>query len=170
MRATNRATPVLAWVFSLVILAGSGVMLGFLVRDTVRHVSADDRPATITDISGTASRSISGNRRRERTITFRLSDGTEHAALARNRWSWWPDEGDTVHVHRTSSDGWEISEEFSWLRHLGYIALFALPWVIAALKVWEWGARRRNPERWAEKERESRERVRRRLDRSRRRT
>jgi hypothetical protein len=170
MRASYRVTPLLAWVFVLVILAGSGVMLGFFVRDTVRHVSADDRPATVTDVAGTSARSISSNRRRERTVTFRLTDGTEHAALARNRLFWSPDEGDTVHVHRTSGDGWEISEEFSWLRHLGYIAMFAVPWVIAALKAWEWGGKKLRPERFAEKERASRERVRRRLDRSRRRS
>jgi hypothetical protein len=170
MRATYRVTPLLAWVFSLVILAGSGVMLGFVVRDTVRHVTADDQPAVVTDVGGTGSRISNNDRRRARSISFRLEDGTEHAASAEQRWFWWPSPGETVHVHETSPDNWEISEEFSWIGTVGWTAALLLPWVVAALKVWEWAARKRNPERFAQKERASKERVRARLDRSRRRT
>ncbi|NYE35966.1 hypothetical protein F4692_001070 [Nocardioides cavernae] len=167
MRTDRRATPLLVWVLSLVVLAGCGVMLALGARDTVRHVTADDQPATITEVGGTGSRVSTNDRRRSRSIGFRLEDGSEHAAAAEGRWFWWPSPGDTIHVHRTSSGDWEISEEFSWLRTLGYGALFLLPWLVALLKAWEWAQRRWRPEQWAAKERESRDRVRRRLDRRR---
>ena len=160
MRASYRVTPFLAWVFSLVVLAATGTLLGFLVRDTVRHVTADDQPATITDVGATSSRVSNNDRRRSRSISFRLEDGAEHAAAADTRWFWWPDEGDTVHVHEVSPGDWEISEEFSWLRTLGGGALLLLPWLVALAKVWEWGEKRLRPERWAEKERRERERRR----------
>jgi hypothetical protein len=170
MRASYRVTPLLAWLFSLVILVGSGVLLGLTVRDTVRHVSADDQPATITEVGDTTSRISSNNRRRARTISFRLSDGSEHASAARKRWFWWPEEGDTVHVHETSSGRWEISEEFSWVRSIGWSVVLLLPWLVALAKVWEWAEKKLRPERFAEKERQADERVRARLARSRRRT
>ena len=157
MRATYRVTPFLAWVFSLVILTGSGILLGFVVRDTVRHVTADDQPAVVTEVGGTSSRISNNDRRRARSISFRLEDGTEHAASAEQRWFWWPSPGDTVHVHETSPDDWEISEEFSWIGTLGWIAALLLPWVVAVLKVWEWGEKKLRPERWAAKQREERE-------------
>ena len=163
MRATYRVTPLLAWLFSLAVLAASATLLAWFGTGAVQHVTADDQPATITEISGTASRSGPGRQRGERTIAFRLDDGTDHAASARSRWFWWPDEGDTVHVHETSSGDWEISEEFSWVRTLGYSAFLLLPWVVAFFKVWEWAEKTWRPERWAAKEREARQRVRRRL-------
>ncbi|MDR7251990.1 hypothetical protein J2X46_000966 [Nocardioides sp. BE266] len=170
MRASYRVTPLLAWVFSLVVLAASTVLLGFFVRDTVRHVTADDQPAVVTDVGGTSPRVSNNDRRRERSISFRLEDGTEHAASAEQRWFWSPSPGDTVHVHETSPDSWEISEEFSWIGTLGWIAALLVPWLVALAKIWEWTARKRNPERFAEKERQAKERVRARLDRSRRRS
>ncbi len=163
MRADYRVTPLLAWLCSLVILAGSGVLLGLGVRDTVRHVTADDQPATVIEVGGTGSRISNNDRRRSRSISFRLEDGAEHAAAAESRWFWWPSPGDTVHVHETSPGDWEISEEFSWLRVLGFGVLFLLPWLVALAKVWEWAEKTWRPERWAAKERESRQRVRRRL-------
>ena len=152
MRATYRVTPLLAWVFSVIILAGSGVLLGLGVRDTVRHVTADDQPATITEVGGTGSRVTNNDRRRSHSIGFRLEDGSEHAHAAEGRWFWWPGPGDTVHVHESSPGDWEISEEFSWLRTLGYGVLLLLPWVVALFAAWEWaedlappsGARPRN--------------------------
>ncbi|GAB3017756.1 hypothetical protein GCM10011376_01760 [Nocardioides flavus (ex Wang et al. 2016)] len=167
MSPNRRSDRLVIWVCSLAVLAGAGVLLGFTVRDVVRHVSADDQPATITAIGGTGSRVSTNDRRRSRSISFRLEDGSEHADAAEGRWFWWPDEGDTIHVHQVAPGDWEISEEFSWLRTLGFAALFLLPWVVALLKVWEWGQKRRHPERWAAKERESRDRVRQRLDRKR---
>jgi hypothetical protein len=161
MRAGYRVTPFLAWLFSLVILTGSGVLLGLTVRDTVRHVTADDQPATITDVGDTTSRISTNNRRQARTITFRLADGTEHAASARKRWFWWPAPGDTIHVHQDGPDSWEISEEFSWVRTLGFTGLLLLPWLVALAKVWEWAEKRYRPEKHAEKERRHREKMRR---------
>ena len=169
MRASYRVTPLLAWVFSLVVLAACTVALGMLVSDTARHVTADDQPATVTDVGGTSPRISNNDRRRARSISFRLEDGTEHAASAEQRLFWWPSPGDTVHVHETSPGDWEISEEFSWLGTMGWIIALLVPWLVALAKVWEWAEKKLRPERFAEKERESRERVRRRLDRSRRR-
>ena len=162
MRASYRVTPLLATLFSVAILAASGVLLGFVVRDTVRHVTADDQPAQVTDVSGTASRSMTGRRRNGRSIAFRLDDGSEHAASARSRWWWRPDEGDTVHVHETSPDDWEISEAFSWPATVGYTVALLLPWIVAMLKVWEWIEKTYRPERWAARERAAREKARRR--------
>ena len=113
---------------------GSGALLGWFTLGAVDHVTADDQPATITDVSGTGSRSMTGKHRDRRTISFRLEDGTEHAAAAADRWFWWPDEGDTIHVHETSPDEWRISEEFSWLRTIGASALLLLPWLFALLE------------------------------------
>lgn len=163
MRATYRITPLLAWVFSLAVLAGSAALLGWFADGAVQHVTADDQPATITEVSGTASRSGVGRQRGERTIYFRLDEGTEHAASARSRWFWWPDAGDTVHVHETSPGDWEISEEFSWVGTLGFGAMLLLPWVVAFFKAWEWAERTWRPEQWAAKEQKARQQVRRRL-------
>jgi hypothetical protein len=170
MRATYRVTPFLAWVFSLVVLAACATALGMLVRDTARHVTADDQPATITDVGRTMPRISPNHRRQARTISFRLADDSEHAAAARTRWLWWPSPGDTVHVHETSADRWEISEEFSWVGVVGWSVALLLPWLVALAKVWEWAEKKLRPERFAEKERLARQRVRARLARSRRRT
>lgn len=167
MRSSRRASPVVVWVCSVAVLAGSAVLLGWFAVGAVDHVTADDQPATITDVSGPGTRSVTGNNRDGRTISFRLEDGTEHAAAAESRWTWWPDEGDTIHVHETAPGEWRISEDFSWLRTLGFSALLSLPWLFALLKAWEWVERRVWPERWEARKRE--ERDRRRLARTRRR-
>ena len=71
--------------------------------------------------------------------------------------------GRTVHVHESSPGDWEISEEFSWLRTLGYGVLLLLPWVVALVKAWEWTQKTWRPEQFAASEREAQQRVRRRL-------
>ena len=148
------------WVCSIAVLTGSAALLGWLAVGAVDHVRADDQSATITDISSPGTRSVTGNKRDGRTISFSLEDGSEHAAATESRWSWWPDEGDTIHVHETAPDDWTIREDFSWLRALGYSALLLLPWIFALLKAWEWGEQRLRPERWAAKQRAERERRR----------
>ena len=50
MRATYRVTPLLAGLFALAVLTGSGILLGLGVRDTVRHVTAD--PARAAELLG----------------------------------------------------------------------------------------------------------------------
>ena len=162
MRATYRVTPLLAWAFSLVVLAASATLLAWFAKETVQHVTADDQPAVVTDVSGTASRSMTGRQRDGRTISFQLEDGSEHSASARSRWLWRPSDGDTVHVHETSPGDWEITEEFSWPRTLGFSALLLLPWVVALLKAWEWAEKTWRPERWEAKERASRQEARKR--------
>lgn len=160
MRATYRVTPLLAWIFSIVVLAGSGVLLGLGVRDTVQHLTADDQPATVTEVGGTSSRTSTNDRRRSRSISFRLEDGSEHAAAADSRWFWWPSEGDTIHVHETAPDDWTISEEFSWVRTIGYGVLLLLPWLFALLKAWEWAEKTWRPEQYAAKQRDARQKTR----------
>ncbi|MBS2936318.1 hypothetical protein KDN32_01005 [Nocardioides sp. J2M5] len=160
MSPRRRSDSLVIWVCSIAVLVGSGVLLGFTVRDVVRHVGADDQPATVTEVGGTSSRISTNDRRRSRSISFRLEDGTEHAAAAEGRWFWHPDEGDTIHVFETAPDDWTISEEFSWLRTLGFTALFLLPWIFALLKAWEWVERTARPERWEARQREERDRRR----------
>lgn len=166
MSPNRRSDRLVIWVCSIAVLVGSAVLLGWLAVGAVDHVTADDQPATITDISGPDSRSMTGNNRDGRTVSFRLEDGSEHAAATESRWSWWPDEGDTIHVHETSPGDWAVSEDFSWLRTLGSSALVLLPWLVALLKAWEWVERTARPERWEARQRE--ERARRRLARKRR--
>ena len=157
MRTNRRSAPLIVWVCSLAVLAGSAALLGFTARDVVRHITADDQPATITDVSGTGGRSMTGKHRDRRTISFRLEDGSEHAAAAGDRWFWWPGEGDTIHVYDTAAGDWKIREEFSWPRTIGYTALLLLPWIFALLKAWEWADRKARPERRAARQRAERE-------------
>lgn len=160
MSRNRRSDRLVIWVCSLAVLAGSAALLGWFAVGAVDHVTADDRPATITDVSGPGTRTPTGNNRDGRTISFRLEDGSEHAAATESRWFWWPDEGDTIHVHETSAGDWTVSEDFSWLRTLGFSAVLLLPWIFALLKAWEWVERTARPERWEAKQREERDRRR----------
>lgn len=148
------------WVCSIAVLAGSAALLGWLTVGAVDHVTADDQPATITDVSRSGSRTMIGRHRRERSVSFRLEDGTEHADSIRSRWTWSPEEGDTIHVHRVADEDWEISEDFSWPATAGWAALALLPWLFVLLKAQEWTERTFRPERWAARQREERERRR----------
>ena len=156
-RPTDR---LLIWVCSVAVLAGSAALLGWLTVGAVDHVTAEDQPAVITDVSGSGSRTTIGRHRRERTISFRLEDGTQHADSVRSRWTWWPHEGDTIHVHQVSADDWEISEAFSWPATVGSAAFALLPWLFVLLKAEEWAERTFRPEKWAARQREERERGR----------
>lgn len=159
MRADYRVTPWMAWVFSVLVLAFTGVLLADIARDTVAHVTADDQPATIVDIERVGARTGSGNRREE-LLTFELRDGTISSDQVEGRLLWWPSKGDTVHVHEVAPGDWEVSEDFSWLRAIGGGALLLLPWLVLLAKVWEWGEKTFFPERWAASQ--ERERARRR--------
>lgn len=124
-------------ICSILVLMFSAGMLTWLGRETVRHVTADTRPATVVSVDSHPNPFQKRSRRRENTISFELADGTPHSSSARRRLLWHPSPGDRVHVYEHAPGRWSIHEAFSWPRTIFYALALLLPWLFLLLKVSE---------------------------------